>query len=100
MPWQCPSKYFLLVMPLRGLVQNTHGKAERGIKGHTLVRQVLRECKGIVNRVAKSEVGAVIVCGKSTRWWIRRRLHWGGSCIYEKVIIVQSDLSTVVCVGK
>ena len=31
---------------------------------------MLQEWKGIVNRVAKSEVGEkVIVCGRSARWW-------------------------------
>ena len=52
-----------------GFVQSIQGKAERDMKGHSLVSEVPWECKGIVNRVAKSEVGEkVIVCGRSTRW--------------------------------
>ena len=47
-------------------------KAERGMKRHSLVSEVLREWEEIVNRVAKSEVGekvTVHVCGSSARWW-------------------------------
>ena len=36
----------------------------------SLVSEVLQEWEGIVNRVAKMEVGEkVIVCGRSARWW-------------------------------
>ena len=46
------------------------GKIERGLKGHSLVSEVLQEWEGIVNRVAKSEIGEkVIVCSRSARWW-------------------------------
>ena len=42
----------------------------KGLKGHALVGEVLREWECIVNGVAKSEVGEkMIVCGKSARWW-------------------------------
>ena len=38
------------------------------MKGHSLISEVLQEWEGIVNRVAKSEIGEkVIVCGRSTR---------------------------------
>ena len=36
-----------------------------GMKGHSVVSEVLQEWEGIVNRVAKVEVGEkVIVCGR------------------------------------
>ena len=42
----------------------------KGLKGHALVGEVLKEWECIVNRLAKSEVGEkMIVCGKSARWW-------------------------------
>ena len=45
-------------------------KMSKGLKGHALVGEVLREWESIVNRVAKREVGEkMIVCGKSARWW-------------------------------
>ena len=51
-------------------MQSIQGKAERGMKGHSLVSEVLQEWKGIVNRVAKSVVGEkMVVCGRSAGWW-------------------------------
>ena len=44
----------------------------KGLKGHALVGEVLREWESIVNRVAKREVEEkMIVCGKlvAARWW-------------------------------
>ena len=36
------------------------------MKGHSVVSEVLQEWEGVVNRVAKMEVGEkVIVCGRS-----------------------------------
>ena len=41
----------------------------KGLKGHALVGEVLREWESIVNRVAKKKVGEkMTVCGKSVRW--------------------------------
>ena len=44
---------------------------------------MLREWGSIVNGVAKWEVGAKIVCGKSARWWdskIKIKLVQEGNC--------------------
>ena len=37
--------------------QSIRGKIEKGMKGHSVVSEVLQEWEGIVNRVAKMEVG-------------------------------------------
>ena len=51
-----------------GFLESIRGKIEKGMKGHSLVSEVLEELEGIVNRVAKMEVGEkVIVCGRSVR---------------------------------
>ena len=52
-----------------GFSESIRGKIEKGMKGHSVVSEVLQEWEGIVNRVAKMEVGEkVIVCGRSARW--------------------------------
>ena len=65
-----------------GFSESIRGKIEKGMKGHSVVSEVPQEWEGIVNRVAKMEVGEkVIVCGRSARWWdtgvvkLRRGLH-------------------------
>ncbi len=71
-----------------------------GMKGHSVVSEVLQEWEGIVNRVAKMEVGEkVIVCGRSARWWdseVKERiaLRWQ---LYKKVISGQDDLWDEYC---
>ena len=50
--------------------QSIRNKLECGLKGHTLVNEVLSEWESIVNKVAKSVIGEkLIVCGKSVNWW-------------------------------
>ena len=41
------------------------------MKGRSLLSEMLQEWEGIVNRVAKMEVGEK-VCGRSARWWKER----------------------------
>ena len=54
----------------RGFSESIRQIMSKGLKGHVLVSEVLREWESIVNRVAKREVGKkMIVCGKSARWW-------------------------------
>ena len=48
--------------------ESIRGKIEKGMKGHSLVSEVLQKWEKIVNRVAKMEVGEkVIVCCRSAR---------------------------------
>ena len=55
---------------VKGFSESIRQKMSKGLKGHALVGEVLREWESIVNRVAKREVGKkMIVCGKSARWW-------------------------------
>ena len=55
---------------VKGYSESIRQKMSKGLKGHALVGEVLREWESIVNRVAKREVGEkMIVCGKSARWW-------------------------------
>ncbi len=55
---------------VKGFSESIRQKMSKGLKGHALVGEVLREWESIVNRVAKREVGEkMIVCGKSARWW-------------------------------
>ena len=80
-----------------GFVQSICDKAERGMKGHSLVSVVLQEWEGVVNKVAKSE--KVIVCGRSVGCWnseIKERiaLRWQ---LYEKVIGGRDDLWDEYC---
>ena len=44
-------------------------KVFRGMRGRELVSEVLEDWESIVNRVAKAEVGEVVVCGRAARWW-------------------------------
>ena len=54
---------------VQGFSENT-GQRKEGLKGYALVGEILGECKSIVSRVAKREVGEnMIVCGKSARRW-------------------------------
>ena len=49
----------------REFAESIRLKMIKGLKGHALVGEVLRERESIVNRVAKREVGEkMIVCGK------------------------------------
>ena len=48
--------------------ESIRGKIDEGMKGHSLVSEVLQKWEKIVNRVAKMEVGEkVIVCCRSAR---------------------------------
>ena len=72
-----------------GFTESVTQKVESGMKGESLVQEVVHEWEDIVNRVAKSVGGEkTIVCGKSARWWdneikdkINRRHE-----VYTKVI--------------
>ena len=44
-------------------------KVVQGMRGRELVSEVLEDWESIVNRVAKAEVGQVLVCGRAARWW-------------------------------
>ena len=83
-----------------GFSESIRGKIEKGMKGHSLVSEVLQEWEGIVNRVAKMEVGEkVIVCGRSARWWdseIKERIALRRQ-LYKKVISGQDDLWDEYC---
>ena len=47
-----------------GFSESIQGKIARGMKGHSLISEVIQEWEGIVKRVAKIEIGEkVIVCG-------------------------------------
>ena len=51
---------------VRRFSESVKSKLEGGMKGYDLVNEVLMEWENIVNRVAKSEVGAKkIVCGRA-----------------------------------
>ena len=51
---------------MKGFSESIRQKVYKGLKGHALVSEVLREWECIVNRIAKGEVGEkMIVCGKS-----------------------------------
>ena len=70
---------------VKGFSESIRQKMSKGLKGHALVGEVLREWESIVNRVAKREVGEkMIVCGKSARWWdseVKDKFIQGGNCI-------------------
>ena len=58
-----------LVDEMQGFSENT-GQRKEVLEGHALVGEILRECKSIVNSVARREVREkMIVCGKSARRW-------------------------------
>ena len=48
----------------KGFSESIRQIMSKGLKGHALVGEVLREWESIVNRVAKREVGEkIVVCG-------------------------------------
>ena len=53
----------------KGFSESIRQIISKGLKGHALVGEMIREWESIVNRVAKREVGKkMIVCGKSAMW--------------------------------
>ena len=52
----------MLTAEVSRISESLRGKIEWGMKGHSLISEVLREWKGIVNRVETGE--KVIVCGR------------------------------------
>ena len=75
-------------------------KVESGMKGKSLVQEVVHEWEDIVNRVAKSVVGEkTIVCGKSARWWdneINDKVNSRRE-VYKKVISGRKELWDEYC---
>ena len=54
---------------MQGGSESIREKINKGLKGHALVGEVLREWESIVNKVRGSWGEKMIVCGKSVRWW-------------------------------
>ena len=75
-----------------GFTESVTQKVESGMKGESLVQEVVHEWEDIVNRVAKSVVGEeTIVCGKSARWWDNDKINCRRE-IYKKVISGRKEL--------
>ena len=67
----------------------------RGMSGNKLVKEVLVDWEGIVNKVAKAIVGdKMIVCGRAARWWddeVKARIEHRRE-VYRKIPNGQEEL--------